>query len=532
MTPALPRWLRWSLPKLGAAIWLAFFAGLTLTNWREVMVSADGDPSLHWRIGDWMIKHGRVLRAEQFSHTRLDAPLISKEWLSEVLFAAAGNAFGWAGAVALAAGFIATTLWLLHRRLRGEGCELLLATALVLVAARAGTSHWAARPHVVTHLLTVVFAWQLARFERGELPVRTLFAWLPALMLLWTNLHGAFFTGFVILGLYWLATLFELARDWRGERRAPLDRLRALTLLGLACAAASLVNPNGWQLHAQVIEFLRTPLLAGFTNEFRSPDFHSGAAGGLVLVLALVGWLLLVVRPKLRASEFLLLGAWGYFALYSVRNIPIFGLVAVPAIAPHLQAWLQSREPSRWLALYHRLSERLTRLDERVGGRAFLGAGIALVAMLTLVPAALGWSFGVPTRILPDRFPVAATHWLQQHPKSVKGEMFNDYGWGGYLMLCLPERKVFVDGRNDFYGPGLIGEFALANRAQPGWDNVLAKYDVGWTILPVKHPLNSILALLPQQWQEVYRDDVALIYSRRHEGAHQRVVKPQSMGRW
>jgi hypothetical protein len=92
--------------------------------------------------------------------------------------------------------------------------------------------------------------------------------------------------------------------------------------------------------------------------------------------------------------------------------------------------------------------------------------------------------------------------------------MFNDYGWGGYLIYALPERKVFVDGRNDFYGEELLDEFATVNTPKPGWDAVLAKYHVGWTILPTGHPLNTILSLRTD-WKQVYADDVCVIYTRK-----------------
>jgi hypothetical protein len=42
---------------------------------------------------------------------------------------------------------------------------------------------------------------------------------------------------------------------------------------------------------------------------------------------------------------------------------------------------------------------------------------------------------------------------------------------------------------------------------------VFAKYDVGWTILPVQHPLNRILELSPQ-WALAYSNQLTLVYSR------------------
>jgi hypothetical protein len=486
------------VPNLSTMLWLIFFLALNLSNWRQVMISADGDPALHRRIGEWMIEHREIIRTEQFSHTRFGADLISKEWLSEVIFAGFSLAFDWNGVILLAAFLIATTLWLLHRHLLADGTPPLLATAVVLLTAFGATTHWLARPHLVTHLLVVVFGWLLHDYRREKCSGRRLFAVLPALMCLWTNLHGAFFTGFILIGLFWLGAMFE--KRW--------DRVWTLTGVGVAALAASLVNPNGWNLHAQVIGFLRTPELAGMVNEFRSPNFHTGGARGLLLVLLAVGVLLTVVRPVLAPTEILLLGVWGYFALHSVRNVPVFALVAAPILARHYQPVLRHPLWTRW-------SERADQLQRATGGGLTATvAGLALVVICAKPSVAGNWS----TQILTNRVPAAAIEFVRQHPENVTGEMFNEYGWGGYLLWAMPERKVFIDGRNDFFGKELCEEFNTVDRTKPGWEAVLKKYNVGWTLLQPQHPLNALLAL-DAGWEPVYADEVAVIYSRREREA-------------
>lgn len=492
---------RFWLPSASVVVWLTFFAGLSLSDWRLVLISSDGDPCLHRRIGEWMIEHRKVLDRDQFSHTRFDAPLISKEWLSEVISATAGRMAGWNGIVLLSAALIATTLWLLLQQLLAEGNEILLSTGLVLVAALASSTHWLARPHLTTLLLTVVFAWQLRQFECGGISGLRLLVTLPPLMLLWANLHGAFFTGFVLLGIYFLGAI---------------PRRKALTLVGVtvACLASSLINPNGWRLHAQVLDFLRTPELAGFTNEFRSPNFHSGGTRGFVLELLVLGGMLLIVRPRLSRTEILLVGVWGYFALHAVRNVPIFAIVATPILTRHWNTFLQSSRESRWLDRYRRISGRITELHRSADGRVLIVLAVIVLSAIIVRPRLLGGTPVISTDILTNRFPVAAVAWLRTNDAVVVGNMFNDYSWGGYLMLELPDRRVFVDGRNDFYGKELIDEFNTVDDVKPGWDSVFDKYRVGWTILPPNHGLNALLALQPD-WRRVYVDDVAVIYGRR-----------------
>jgi len=87
-----------------------FFPGADLTNWRQVLVSADGDPHpLAPRQLDARARQPRlatVIRADHFSHTRKGAPLIAKEWLARY-HATAGNLLGWKRAVLLGGGILA-----------------------------------------------------------------------------------------------------------------------------------------------------------------------------------------------------------------------------------------------------------------------------------------------------------------------------------------------------------------------------------------------------------------------------------------
>ncbi|HUI05630.1 MAG TPA: hypothetical protein VL486_01345 [Verrucomicrobiae bacterium] len=503
----------WWLPSFSQFIWLAFFLGLILTQWRLVLINADGDPCLHWRIGQWMIQHRAVIRVDAFSHTRDGAPLISKEWLAEVAFATLGDAFGWNGIVLLSAVLIATCLCVLHRQLLAEGNEPLLSTALILVAAWSCSVHWLARPHLFTHLFAVLFAWQLRWFNLGRLRAQTLFLSLVPLMILWVNLHGAFFTGLVVTGTFLVGDGVTVLVAEPTARFAARRRLVVLAALGLACMLATLLNPNGWKLPAHVLEFLRDPFVSRYANEFRSPNFHASGAHGFVAELTLVALTLLIMRPKLGVTDMAIVATWGLLALLAARNVPIFALMVTPILAAHWQTALRSRNPSPALDRYCRLSANLTQINRTADGRVI--TAVVLVALLAVMakPRLVGGDPLIATNILSNRFPVAATGFIAAHPRAVNGEMFNDYGWGGYFILAMPEHKVFVDGRNDFYGADLIREFDAVNQVHRDWETVLEKYRVGWTILPRGHALNNLLALR-DDWHRVYADKVAIVYAR------------------
>lgn len=499
------RFARWWVPNISVCVWLVFFAVILLSERRHVLLDADGDPCWHWVQGNWMIEHRAILRADQWSHTRPGAPMVTKEWLSEIIFAAAGNCLGWNGIVLVTAALIATTLWLLHRQLLLEGDDLLLGTALTLVAAVSCSTHWLARPHLFTHLFTAVFVWQLRAFDRGRLPPAALFAWLVPAMVLWANLHGAFLTGFVLIGIYAAGNV--LARD--------VKKFGIYVGLGATCLLVTLINPNGWDLHAHILGFLRNSSLVQSTSEWASPNFHSPEQAGFVLQWIVLLGTLVFVRPRLNWPDVLLLGGSSYLALQAVRNVPIFAIVVTPILAEQLTLAVREARAAGFAQCALRISANLKARHDATGGLAL--AAVTIVVLVWSLRPGQTW---LVTEISPKQFPIKAVQFLSENREAVHGEMFNDYGWGGYLMLALPERKVFIDGRNDCYGADLVGEYGDVDDVKPNWDAIFQRHTIGWTILPTKHPLCRLLERRGD-WVRVHEAGEAVIFSRTDDACGQ-----------
>lgn len=497
---------RW-LPSLSAMIWITLFLGLNLSSARIVLISADSDAAWHRRFGEWMIQHHAIARVDDFLHT-YRGPLVTRDWLSEVLFATAALVFGWGGFALLAAVLIATCYWLLHRQLLAEGCDAILATALVLVAMLACSMQWLARPLLFTHLLSLVFAWQLRWFQQGRVSARQLFLLLPPVMVFWVNLHGAFIIGLVLLAMHALGSAIDAIRQ-----TVPRSKPKILIALLLLCGAASLMNPNTWRLPAQILGFLQSRELSAITTEFASPNFHTVGMHGFLLLLLLLTTTLLLARPKFTATDVLLVGGWGYFALLSARNVPIFALVVTPLLGHWITGFLQTNQSSWWSRIYRARVARIIPGDPI----ASVAMAMAAVVCLTLVMAKPTIAGGPPVLVTdfpPNRYPTDVVEYLRANPETVHGEMFNLLLWGGYLEFALPEQKPFIDSRIGFYGVDFVREFRTANDPKPGWETVFAKYHVGWTLLPPQHPLNQILRLHPD-WQLVFSNRQALVFSHR-----------------
>jgi len=193
-----------------------------------------------------------------------------------------------------------------------------------------------------------------------------------------------------------------------------------------------------------------------------------------------------------------LMAVWSFFSLHTIRNAPVFALVVTPIIIEQITDYVRRR---RW-NIY--LSSRL--LNQQFGGMPWIISAILLV--LIAAPRYL------VTDIPSNKYPTAAVNFLRQNPSTVQGQMFNDVTWGGYFVFTMPEHRVFIDGRIDFYGKELIEDFNIIDEIKPGWENIRRKYNVGWTILPRRHAMNQLLAL-STDWEQVYDDPIAIIYTRK-----------------
>ena len=153
----------------------------------------------------------------------------------------------------------------------------------------------------------------------------------------------------------------------------------------------------------------------------------------------------------------------------------------------------------RWRPLCQRLAET----DAAANGWPVV-AGLAVVAF--------GFVAG-PTQLPATEWPIDAIAYVRTHETDFPGNLFNQYKWGGYLLQFVPEHKVFIDGRADFYGEELVREFDDVTALRPDWQEILARYHVQWTLMPTDHRLNVALGLSPD-WEPAYTDAVATIYRR------------------
>jgi hypothetical protein len=476
---------------------LILVSGLFLVGARNV-----SDPDLWWHLktGQYIIAHKTVPHADAFSYTRGGQPWVAHEWLSELFLYGLYRRGGWAGLILVFAAITAATFFLLYL----DCAETPYVAGFVTVwGAIAGAPSWGVRPQTLTWLLVSLWLLILDR-SKGN----CLFLWctLP-LMFLWVNLHASYALGLVILVSFIVGELVEVSLGLVAVQQAR-PHLQALALTFLFNLILVPLNPSGVRLYSYPIETLRSQAMQDYIVEWFSPNFHSAEFWPfLLLLLATIAALAWIPRAVRVHSILLLLGS-AYAALFSMRMIPFFILIAVPVLSRQLHYWIvlrKSRNPEL-LPVGSATKAHRTRFSPKL----LLNTAIAAAMMVFVCLRAVRVLEQQPL-VEQAHFPAGAAEFLKMHPTA--GPVFNHYDWGGYLIWKLyPDAPVFIDGRADLYGERLLKQFADTFQLKGDWKQTLNQ----WHVKTVVVPANSTLAeALRRQagWTISYEDRQATIFT-------------------
>jgi hypothetical protein len=274
--------------------------------------------------------------------------------------------------------------------------------------------------------------------------------------------------------------------------------------VGLLSAAAVACTPNGLGLYLYPLRTQGSAAQQRLIDEWQTPSLHEPSLLPFfaMLLLLLVGFSLR--RPGL--FDLLLAVTTLGMALFSVRHIALFVAATTPAlVSSWSDTWSMVRDRLRVRRLPTAASKHLT---------------AATAAALSLVAAAMGTTVAraesSQEQVLRQLYPVAAVNRLMAGSPAC-GRIFNDYGWGGYLIERLssdPRRRVFIFGEADVMGDPLIYRYEDIVRVGPGWLANLDRSGADCVLVPPDAPLAGALATR-QDWRPVYSDSVAVLYARR-----------------
>ena len=454
--------------------------------------ASDTDFWWHLKTGQYLLEQKQPPDPDPFAFTTALKPPatageaqvrrfnLTHEWLAQIpmyLFYRAGGiaavVFARAALLAAMCGLVG---WLAWRRSGNEYAGIAAAFASSSVAAIFAAD----RPALVTFFFVSLF---LAILDQRK------YLWaLPPLLLLWANMHGGFFLGWLILAAYSVDAWFTKDKD-----RKRLWMISAIAVLG------SGLNPNGFNVIGTLLLY-RQSALTSTLIEWQRP-YLWGPPYAFDILLYSAAAVLVVSWKKVRWADWILFIAFAAAALLAFRNIILIAIFS-PVLVAAYWTW-----PLKIPRVIYQWATPVVLL---IG----LGWGISQGSFFEFRSAA--WA-------LPD----GAANYLRDHRPA--GPIFNTYEYGGYLIWRLaPQSKVFIDGRSlsetvySDYRKILYNENAPPMQLSGPRAQLLDQYSVQTVVMNgleyvtgYSYPLAFALGNpASTDWQLVYDDAHALIFQK------------------
>jgi len=311
-------------------------------------------------------------------------------------------------------------------------------------------------------------------------------ALLPAVMVVWANVHPGFVVGLLLL---WLRVVAAIVDRCAGGRESSWRTFVAVAVLA---SAAALVGPNGIRDYVPIWMAERNPYFSQSIFEQRPIPFHSTFLGYWTLLLATAAALILT-RREVTWFDCMTAALFGVMPLYAARHMGLFAVLATPVLSKHLRLVFER---------YARRERLAASFAMRVGAIVVSGV-VACLAIATDWRVQPGW--GLAAR----RFPEKAADFILR--SGLKGRMFNEWAWGGYLMFRLwPQHRVFLDGRQPLHGVGPYRDYDAVMAGGPRAAVMLERYGFDFAVVNY----NGTAPFQSSVWRAVYWDDVGVVYAK------------------
>jgi len=471
---------------------------------------ADPDFFWHLKTGQWILEHRELPEIDPFSLApppidNLRASFIlTSYWFSQVIYASLFALGGWWGIVLLRVALVGVIGALFASRVDlrqpAKVCLLLLVTVQILEV------YPLERPQVFSFVFFTALLVLMEYYrEREESDSKTgLFVALVAvLMLFWSNMHGGFLLGQLILMFY---LVMEGVKFFHPSL-SPLSRrcYGGLAMIVLAGLVASLFNPNPINSFKILFMLGDTETFLFATNMeyssslkyFREHRDYSIILNWLMIILVVCRAVITMRRADI--TWLALLAVTAFMGCQNVRYMPFFLVAAFLFLGKGRYTGTVGTMFKTVLIVSTFISVLWFSRDE-----------------VQHVPPIIHGQFGVD-----QSFPVSAADFSIQ--KKLPDPIYNTYLWGGYLLWRLgPERKIYSDGRvldvNRFWE--YLSSTLGTSSNNPYWKEIFRKNGIQTAIVQIIEPSGQINPLVnslrrDKDWIMVFAKDNAAVFIRK-----------------
>ena len=412
----------------------------------------DPDLGWHFKVGEDILKKGDAPRLNHYNFTLLNESWIDHEWLMEVLMYSIYD-FSYLSlhlffvVVALLAFFIAIIPTLKEYKYRPA---VFFAAALPLIfSIYISTPHLGLRPQEFALLFTSILLLIIYNYEK-KANLKYLFI-LPILFFVWANLHGSFILGLGLLFAWFFIKviffnkyfykLFNKLKLQAGRQLETKER-KIFSLFLVITIIFTLLNPYGFDLYLSLFEYSNTYYLsniAEWLSQFSYPFKYNQLLYltiSLAMVLIFIFFEPVKKRGKLNIWSLFLYFFFLILAFKSRRHFPLFVIVNLGFFTQILLFYGQEfkkLKPPKFLFIIN----------------SFIVIIITILLSFNYFKT-INWHQD-PFNNFCYNYPCEAVSFMKSSDDLKDLNLYNHYGWGGYMIWMYPEKLLFIDGRMPHY---------------------------------------------------------------------------------
>ncbi len=498
--------------KLSWRLFLASSALLALTFVFCVFPLKNYDIFWHIKAGD-LIRATRTLPTHDiFSFTTPNLKWELNSWGSDLIFSTVYRYFGRESGIivfkalimTLAYGLILLTLKKQNRR------SIMLLPGFWLFSLMVGKESYLARPQIFSYLFLALFYFLLDYYRRATAKADfRLLLFFPLIMGVWSNLHPGFAVGYLFLFVFLITESIKyglrnvIYDKWGIERLLTGSKLLWLWLVFPLVILATAANPFGVKTLLAPLRLFLPGAQTNWILEWSAPGIIDEPV--FFAAFFLFSAIFLVSFFRLDLSDLGMIVLVSVMSLEARRCISDYAIIILPLSYRYLDIVI-------W---------KLKGKKANTANRFFMLGGssqplLATAFTLGVIIGLIYFGGGLKTRMNPDRYPQYAADFIINN--NIRGNLFNTYRWGGYLIHRLyPRVKVFVDGR--LLSRRVFKDYVDVARVSPDGRRILDLYGVNivltsyWYETGQRYYLNDDLQRSPD-WVRVFDDNKSLVFLR------------------
>jgi hypothetical protein len=453
-------------------------------------IPLDTDMWWHLRAGETTVETGKPTVIDTMSFTKMGEPWVNHSWMAQVilyLLNKLGNYWGLEGYVVV---LIAVTVLLLWLQMKESP---ILKAAFIIYGVFLISQVLTPRPQLFSLFLLAFTSWYFTCCVKGNYRK----AWaLPIIFTFWSNLHAGATIGIIYMVGYVGGNFVNMIFKKREERN--WNNFFALVGWAILAFCAIAVNPNGLSIYG--ISFVTVQVrVQQYIQEWLAPDYRE-PLHLMFLILLIANYIVLfLARRKFDWSDLAISVTFSYFALTARRNIALFTVAVIPIFTKYVSFLISNtRQASKKIK-----SKPLRPTTTRIINYSIIG----LLFTVFLFKFYINGYPKLVERHITDYYPTQQIQTLLNIKP--EGNLLNEYNWGGYLAWEETEYPVIIDARTDLYGDKIFNDWLSLIYAEPGWEDLLHKYNIGSVMLYSDRPI--VQALQNKGWKIIQQDEVGVL---------------------